>query len=110
VNPAGVSDDTIIYIGLGVGLLAVVAYGIYVVSEARDTLAETNEQIGQATQTAQTISGQIPGVQESAGNVAGAIQGATQTAQGVIASPGYQNLQGAAGWTWAGSSLNPSNW
>jgi hypothetical protein len=96
VNP--VSDDTVIYIGLGAGLLAVVAYGIYVVSEAKDTLAETNEQIGQATQTAQGISAQIPGVQETAGNVAGAIQGATQTVQSAQASPAAQAAQGAASW------------
>jgi hypothetical protein len=86
----GLSTDTIVLLFLGTGLIGAIIYAIYQISEAQETLADTNDQIGNAVSTAQGIQGQIPGAVQAAQNVSGSIQGANQTAQGVTQSPLFQ--------------------
>jgi hypothetical protein len=97
-NPSsgdGLSTDTVVLLFLGTGLIGAIIYAIYQISEAQETLEDTNDQIADAVTTAQGIQGQIPGAVQAAQNVSGSISQANQTAQSATQSPLFQGVNSA---------------
>jgi len=91
-NPSGLDSNTVVLLGIGTALFGAVVYAIWSISDAKDTLAQTNDQISASTQAAQDIAAQGS---EAAGQVAGQIGGATQTVQNVQQSPLVQGANSA---------------
>jgi methyl-accepting chemotaxis protein len=95
-NPVeGFDTNTIILLGMGTVLVGAIVYAIYEISEAKDTLSDTNDQIANASQTAQNVTNQAT---QAASQVGSQIGAATQTVQQVQQSPSVTAANSLAQW------------
>jgi hypothetical protein len=100
-NPSGlasISTDTWILVGLGSVLLGTIAYAIYELSEAKDVLSDTSDQIGNAAQAASGVGNQIGQAAQAAQNVSDQVQSANQTVTNLQNNPSVIAANSLAAW------------
>ncbi len=100
-NPTGLASidtSTWILVGLGSVLLGTIAYAVYELSEAKDVLASTSDQIGSAAGAASDVGSQIGQAAQSAQNVSDQIQAANQTVTNLQNNPSVTAANSLAAW------------
>lgn len=94
-NPATLSSDTVVLLGIGTALLGAIVYAVATLS---NKLSASTDAITQAGAAGQSVSEEIGGASQSAESVAAQIAAANATAQQVQGSPTVQTANQAANW------------